>query len=199
MFNKTKPGETGSSSGLGIPTPPEPARTSDYKPSEPYRAPEPQRTAPAAPSAPAASSRSSNLSTLSSGVNYEGNISGGGELQVDGKLKGDIRVVRALIGESGAVEGAVAADLVEVRGRVSGSIVGKTVKLYATARVEGDVTQEQLTVKQGAWFQGRCIQAKRDTPGASMLEPEKGERYQPEKTPAPAATTNGKAEVKPAV
>ena len=188
MFNKSKPGDTGSSSGLGIPTPPpEPARTpvEPYKASEPYRAPEPQRAAaPAAPS-PAAS-RSSNLSTLSGGVKYEGNISGGGELQVDGTLKGDIRVVRVMIGETGVVEGAVAADLVEVRGRVAGSIVGKTVKLYQTARVEGDVTQEQLTVEQGAWFQGRCIQAKRDTPGANMLD------TAADKAAAPVAKTEAK-------
>lgn len=190
MFNKSKPGDTGSSSGLGIPTPPpEPARTpvEPYKASEPYRAPEPQRAAAPAPAAPSpAASRSTNLSTLSGGVKYEGNISGGGELQVDGTLKGDIRVVRVMIGETGVVEGAVAADLVEVRGRVAGSIVGKTVKLYQTARVEGDVTQEQLTVEQGAWFQGRCIQAKRDTPGANMLD------TPADKATAPATKTEAK-------
>lgn len=190
MFNKSKPGDTGSSSGMGIPTPPEPARTPEpYKASEPYRAPEPARAATPAPAAPAtssAASRSTNLSTLSGGVKYEGNISGGGELQVDGTLKGDIRVVRVVIGETGVVEGAVAADLVEVRGRVAGSIVGKTVKLYATARVEGDVTQEQLTVEQGAWFQGRCIQAKRDTPGANMLDTPADKAAAPAATPAKA-------------
>ncbi len=198
MFNKTKPGETGSSSGLGIPTPPETNRAPDpYKPSEPYRAPEPARAAtPAAPSAPAASNRSSNLSTLSSGVKYEGNISGGGELQVDGALKGDIRVVRVVIGEGGAVEGAVAADIVEVRGRVSGTITGKSVKLFASAKVEGDITQERLSVEEGAWFQGRCIQAKRE--GAATSEAQSApDRYQPEKTVTPALP-GAKADAKPA-
>ena len=57
-----------------------------------------------------------------------------------------------------------------MRGRVSGAIVAKQVKLHATARVEGAITQEQLAIDQGAWFQGRCNQAKRDTPGAAMLE-----------------------------
>ncbi len=187
MFNKTKPNDTGT--GLNIPTPPEPARTTEpYRASEPYRAPEASR-APAAPApapAPSAASRSTNLSTLSAGVNYEGNISGGGELQVDGKLKGDIRVARVVIGENGSVEGAVAADLVEVRGRVSGTIAGKSVKLFATARVEGDITQEQLMIEQGAWFQGRCIQAKRDAVPAASEPPVVAERYQPEKPVAPA-------------
>ena len=131
MFNKTKPGET--SSGLGIPTPPEPT---PYRPSETARPAEAPRAAAPAPAATgaAAPARSSNLSTLSAGVNYEGNISGSGELQVDGKLKGDIRVARVVIGENGSVEGNVAADLVEIRGRVSGTVAGKSVKLFATSR-----------------------------------------------------------------
>lgn len=181
MFNKTKPGET--SSGLGIPTPPEPT---PYRPSETARPAEaPRAAAPAAPSA-ASPARSSNLSTLSAGVNYEGNISGGGELQVDGKLKGDIRVARVVIGENGAVEGNVAADLVEVRGRVSGTIAGKSVKLFASSRVEGDITQEQLSIEQGAWFQGRCIQAKREGAAAASPAQSAPDRYQPEKPVAPA-------------
>lgn len=162
MFTKSKSHDHGSQ-GLGIPPAPEPT---------PAPAPSSLTTAPASraqePSRPAP--RSSNLSTLSAGVKYEGNISGAGELQVDGSLKGDVRVSRVVIGEGGSVEGTVHADVLDVRGRISGAIVAKQVKLYATARVEGDITQEQLAIDQGAWFQGRCNQAKRDTPGAAMLE-----------------------------
>ncbi|MBB5745464.1 bactofilin family protein [Brevundimonas variabilis] len=184
MFNKTKP-ETGSSSGLGIPNPPEPT---PYRPSETARPAEPPRPAAPATAGTAGAARSTNLSTLSAGVNYEGNISGSGELQVDGKLKGDIRVARVVIGENGSVEGNVAADVVEIRGRVSGTVAGKSVKLFATSRVEGDVTQEQLSVEQGAWFQGRCIQAKREAPATAAPSPAQAapDRYQPEKPVAPA-------------
>jgi cytoskeletal protein CcmA (bactofilin family) len=165
MFTKSKSYDTGSN-GLGIPPAPEPT------PSPTAGAPSLPATTTAArgpePARPAA--RSSNLSTLSAGVKYEGNISGAGELQVDGSLKGDVRVSRVVIGEGGSVEGTVHADVLDVRGRISGAIVAKQVKLHATARVEGDITQEQLAIDQGAWFQGRCNQAKRDTPGAAMLE-----------------------------
>lgn len=165
MFNKTKP-----DTSFGIPEP-RPA------------APEPQRAETPAPRpAPApAAPRSSNLSTLSAGVKYEGNISGGGDLQIDGSLKGDVRVARVSIGENGAVEGSVAADVLEIRGRVSGSIVAKSVKLYASARVEGDITQEQLSIEQGAWFQGRCTQAKRDAAPEPAVD-----RYKPEAAAKPA-------------
>ena len=174
MFTKSKPIDSGPQGGLGIPPAPEPSKPAPAPTATPT--PAPTASAPATPRAPepsrpAATSRSTSLSTLSAGVKYEGNISGAGDLQIEGSLKGDVRVARVTIGEGGSVEGTVHADVLDVRGRVSGGIVAKQVRLYATSRVEGDITQEQLSVEQGAWFQGRCNQAKRDTPGASMLEP----------------------------
>lgn len=165
MFNRNKPNEDDFSahrperpatSELSIPPSPEPNRRPD----------------------PAPAARSSNLSTLSSGVKYEGNISGAGELQIDGSLKGDIRVVQVTIGEGGSVEGSIHADVLQVRGHVSGSIVAKQVHLYATARVEGDITQEQISIDKGAWFQGRSTQAKRDGVAKTSTPP----------TSTPAAT-----------
>ena len=184
MFTKSKPIDSGPQGGLGIPPAPEP--------STPAPAPTPTASAPAPrapePPRPAAASRSTSLSTLSAGVKYEGNISGAGDLQIEGSLKGDVRVARVTIGEGGSVEGTVHADVLDVRGRVTGGIVAKQVRLYATSRVEGDITQEQLSVEQGAWFQGRCNQAKRDTPGASMLEPPPApEKAKPEKAEAKTA------------
>lgn len=191
MFNRNKP-EDG---GFNIPS------MSDRTPQPEGRALEPARPA-APPATTSGPGRSTNLSTLTAGVRYEGNISGGGDLQVDGALKGDVRLSRVIIGESGSIEGSITADQVEVRGRVSGSITGKAVRLLSTARVEGDVTQEQLAIEPGAWFQGRSIQAKRELPlAAASVEaaPEapapKPERYQPEK-PVPPAMPGIKAEAK---
>lgn len=189
MFNKSK-----SDDSLNIPSmtdrPPEPARAPET--------PRPTTTAVTSASAP----RSTNLSTLSAGVRYEGNISGGGDVQVDGALKGDVRLARVLIGESGSVEGAITADMIEVRGKVNGSITAKSVRLLATARVEGDITQEQLAIEPGAWFQGRSIQAKRELPTAAAIaeaEAAKPERYQPETPVAPAMPNVTVASSKPSV
>jgi len=181
MFTKSKSYDSGST-GLGIPPAPDPTPAPSPTQTLPAATPTPRASEPARPA-----TRSSNLSTLAAGVKYEGNISGAGELQVEGTLKGDVRVARVVIGEGGAVEGTVHADVLDVRGRISGAIVAKQVKLYATARVEGDITQEQLSIDQGAWFQGRCNQAKRDVPGAAMLEApaDKPKADKPEaKTPA---------------
>ena len=104
------------------------------------------------------------LSTLSSDLQFDGNISGGGDLQIDGAIKGDVRVGRLIVGETGAVEGGVSADYVEVRGRIVGNVSGKQVKLIATAYVDGDITAEQLSIDIGAYFQGRVLQGRREAP-----------------------------------
>src|SRR5262252_457911 len=67
----------------------------------------------------------------------EGGIHGDGELQVDGVVKGDVRVARLTIGETGRIEGTVSAELVEARGKVIGSITSKQVRLFATAFIDG--------------------------------------------------------------
>ncbi len=114
----------------------------------------------ASPSAPSARG----LSTLSADLQFEGGITGGGDLQIDGAIKGDVRVGRLIVGETGAVEGNVSADYVEVRGRIVGGISGKQVKLVATAYVDGDITAEQMSIDIGAYFQGRVLQGRRDAP-----------------------------------
>ena len=124
----------------------------------PGAAPAPARSA--SPSAPSARG----LSTLSSDLQFEGGITGSGDLQIDGSIKGDVRVGRLIVGETGAVEGNVSADYVEVRGRIVGGISGKQVKLIATAYVDGDITAEQMSIDIGAYFQGRVLQGRREAP-----------------------------------
>ncbi|OGN62196.1 MAG: cell shape determination protein CcmA, partial [Caulobacterales bacterium RIFOXYA1_FULL_67_7] len=130
---------------------------------------------PAAPraggAAPSAVPTGRGLSTLSSDLVFEGNVSGAGDLQIDGQVKGDVRVGRLIVGETGAVEGNVQADYVEVRGRVVGGVQGKQVKLVATAYVDGDITAEQLSIDVGAFFQGRVAQGQRQAPAPAAVTP----------------------------
>ncbi|MBU1384044.1 MAG: polymer-forming cytoskeletal protein, partial [Alphaproteobacteria bacterium] len=136
MFNKTKSPAPQPRADTGSAIPPLPDLPT------PGAAP----TATASTARPAASPAVSQrgLSTLSSDLQFDGNVSGGGDLQIDGAIKGDVRVGRLIVGETGAVEGNVSADYVEVRGRIVGGVSGKQVKLIATAYVDGDITAEQL-------------------------------------------------------
>tara|TARA_R110002051_G_scaffold154937_3_gene227070 strand:- start:955 stop:1482 length:528 start_codon:yes stop_codon:yes gene_type:complete len=128
----------------------------------------------AAPARSAAVPSQRGLSTLSSDLQFEGSISGDGDLQIDGAIKGDVRVGRLIVGETGAFEGNISADYVEVRGRVVGGISGKQVKLIATAYVDGDITAEQMSIDIGAYLQGRVVQGRREaaTPTQRPAAPE---------------------------
>jgi cytoskeletal protein CcmA (bactofilin family) len=115
-------------------------------------------------------------SVLAADLVFEGNISGDGELMVDGAVKGDIHVSRLVIGEHAHVEGAVRGGQIEIRGRVHGSIEGKAVRLLETAHIEGDIAYEQLSIEVGAFFQGRCAQVRpaqpvAAAPPAAMIAP----------------------------
>jgi cytoskeletal protein CcmA (bactofilin family) len=100
-------------------------------------------------------------SLVADDISIEGNLRGDGELHVDGQIRGDVAVARLTIGETGCIEGAIHAEIVEARGRVVGSITAKQVRLFASCYVDGDITHEQLTMEAGAYFQGRSLKFQR--------------------------------------
>ncbi len=93
---------------------------------------------------------------IAHGLSITGEIVGDGEVHIDGALQGEVRVQRLVVGETAHVEGAVLAESVEVRGRVTGTITARQIRLYPTARVSGDLTCDQVAVELGAVFEGRC-------------------------------------------
>src|SRR6478735_7955871 len=103
-------------------------------------------------------------SLISPDITVEGGITGDGELQIDGVVRGDVRVGRLTVGETGHIEGSIYAEAVEVRGRIVGAITAKQVRLYGTSYIDGDITHEQLAMETGAFFQGRSLKFQRPAP-----------------------------------
>ena len=100
-------------------------------------------------------------SLITDGMRIDGDLSGDGELHIDGLVRGDLTIARLTVGETGRIEGAVTAETFDCRGRVTGSITAREVHLYATAHVDGDVTHDQLSIEAGAFIQGRCLKMQR--------------------------------------
>jgi cytoskeletal protein CcmA (bactofilin family) len=113
----------------------------------------------AAEAADGAASRSTPVvaSLIAADVAIRGDVQSAGDMHLDGAVEGDLKVARLVIGEGGAVNGQIHAEWVEVRGRVTGSIAARTVKLHATARVDGDITHAELAIESGAHFEGRSL------------------------------------------
>lgn len=103
-------------------------------------------------------------SIIAADITIEGDVSGDGELQLDGVIRGDVRVGRLSVGETGCIEGDVHSEALIVRGRIIGSVTAKQVQLFPTAHVDGDITHEQLVIEAGAYFQGRSLKFQRPTP-----------------------------------
>ena len=121
------------------------------------------------PSDPPPTRKAIVASLIAENMTLEGGLSGDGELQVDGTVRGDVRVSKVTIGEAGQVEGSVQAEAIEIRGRVVGEVTAKQVRLYNTAHVDGDITHEQLAMETGAFFQGRSLKFQR--PAAQPAAP----------------------------
>lgn len=110
-----------------------------------------------APEAPSQARKLTAASLVAEDVRIAGNLETAGDLHLDGTVDGDLRVGLLVIGETGSVSGAIHADAVEVRGRVTGVICARRVKLWSTARVDGDISHTELSIEAGAHFEGRSL------------------------------------------
>jgi cytoskeletal protein CcmA (bactofilin family) len=106
-------------------------------------------------------------SIISSDMTIRGELSGPGDLQVEGKVIGRIDVGHLMIAESGSVEGDIVAKAVGIAGSFKGTIKAGSVKLSATAKVEGEILHEVLAIEAGAQLEGQC---KRISPGKDNVE-----------------------------
>jgi cytoskeletal protein CcmA (bactofilin family) len=117
----------------------------------------PPSTAPAAQAKrPTATRNGAAASVISAELIVRGTLISAGDVQVDGKIDGDIRAAGLTIGEQAVISGDVYAEEATVRGRVEGSIRARKVTLCATCHVEGNILHEALSMESGAFFEGNC-------------------------------------------
>jgi cytoskeletal protein CcmA (bactofilin family) len=110
-------------------------------------------------------------SMVAQGVAIKGEVMGDGEVHLDCVVQGDVRVGKLVLGPNARVEGALHAQVIEIHGKVTGSVSAKQVRLYGTAVVDGDITHEQLAMESGAQFQGRSLKFQRPAPAPAPTSP----------------------------
>ncbi|MDB5733840.1 MAG: hypothetical protein JWN16_477 [Alphaproteobacteria bacterium] len=153
----------------------------------------PKDTAPATPPmmatpapAPKRARQLSAPSIISADMVINGTLASTGDIQIDGRVEGDVRSVGLVIGEKAEIHGEIYAEDVTVRGKVVGRIRARKVLLAATSHVEGDILHEAFAVESGAFFEGNCRHS--DNPLGDVQRPVVTTTgYQPEpdsKTPA---------------
>ncbi|WP_159979803.1 MULTISPECIES: polymer-forming cytoskeletal protein [unclassified Novosphingobium] len=98
---------------------------------------------------------STSFSMLGSDTTITGNIQASADLHIDGSVDGDITCNSLVQGEGSEITGAVRAESVRIAGLVRGSVAAREVVILKTARIEGDVAYDALTIEQGARLEGR--------------------------------------------
>lgn len=116
------------------------------------------------PGTMASNSNGSTFSVIGTDVVIKGDISASADLHVDGRIEGDIACASLVQGEQSTIEGGIKADSARLAGTVKGTIVAKELVVLKTARIEGSVNYDTLTVEQGAAVEGHFAPtAKRPT------------------------------------
>ena len=89
-------------------------------------------------------------SILSQDLHIEGKVKSRGELQVDGKIFGELVAEQITVGSTGTVEGAIACDSLTVLGKVSGDVHCKSLTIGSPAEIHGNVKYSEIYIEKGA-------------------------------------------------
>src|SRR5437016_5256172 len=118
----------------------------------------PSTTAPSAVEPANAAPRKANgaptRSVIDAWLTITGNLQSEGEVQVDGQILGDIRCAHLTVGRDALVSGNITAEEVVVRGKVKGVIRANRVILQDSAQVESEIYHKQISIEEGACFEG---------------------------------------------
>ncbi|MCY4150774.1 MAG: polymer-forming cytoskeletal protein [Aestuariivita sp.] len=132
-------------------------------------------------------------STLSSDLHFTGDLVSTGDIQIEGKIEGDVRGHQLTVGENAIIKGEIIGDDVVINGRITGSVRGLKVRLSSTAKVEGDIIHKIIAIESGAQFDGSVT--RQDDP----LNSGKQQNRQPPKVATPIRQTAPPSPGKPGV
>ncbi|MCC6599680.1 MAG: polymer-forming cytoskeletal protein [Crocinitomicaceae bacterium] len=98
------------------------------------------------------------INRIVEGTSIEGEIKCESNIRIDGSFTGNLTTKgRLVIGPAGKIEGTIFCQIAEVEGLVKGKIrVQQLLSLKATAKVEGDIFTDKLSIEPGATFSGAC-------------------------------------------
>lgn len=98
------------------------------------------------------------VNTIGVGTVIIGDIKSKGDIRVDGTLKGSVNTTgKVVLGKEGVVEGDVVCNSADVSGTINAKItVSQLLSLKATAKLNGDIVTNKLSIEPGASFTGSC-------------------------------------------
>ena len=135
---------------------------------------------------------SSTFSVIGSDITIKGDVSATADLHIDGRVEGDIQCASLVQGEASTIQGKIEAETARLAGVVKGSITARELVVLQTARIEGDVHYEALTIEQGASVEGHFgMRGKKDAAAKAPVQPPKKVAFNDETLSPPTQGENG--------
>jgi len=101
---------------------------------------------------------SPSINIMAYGTFIKGDIKSNGDIRIDGTLVGSIHSKgKVVIGPTGNVEGEIVCQNADFSGTIKGQIsVSELLVLKSTAKLNGDIKTNKLSIEPGAKFSGSC-------------------------------------------
>tara|TARA_B100001939_G_scaffold116639_1_gene101109 strand:- start:405 stop:821 length:417 start_codon:yes stop_codon:yes gene_type:complete len=98
------------------------------------------------------------VNIIGQGTSILGDINSNGDIRIDGTLKGSIKTEgKVVLGKEGIVEGDVMCQNADISGIIKAKItVSNLLSLKETAKLNGDIVTNKLSIEPGAEFTGSC-------------------------------------------
>jgi cytoskeletal protein CcmA (bactofilin family) len=100
---------------------------------------------------------------MGTGIELTGEIRFKDLMRIDGHFNGKINSEggRLIVADNGSVDADVRVAVAQIYGTVNGNVVAsKKVEMGRTSKVIGDIQTPELTIEQGAVFDGNCRMTK---------------------------------------
>ena len=98
------------------------------------------------------------INTIGAGTIVTGDIQSKGDIRLDGVLKGSVNTSgKVVLGKEGIIEGDVVCNNADISGTIKAKItVSQLLSLKATAKLNGEIITNKLSIEPGAAFTGSC-------------------------------------------
>jgi len=109
---------------------------------------------------------------VSQGIKIKGEISGQGDLCLDGEFEGKIRIADGsfTVGPNARVTAEIEAREIIIHGEVIGTLKGERVQVSSTGRVTGDMETRGIVIEDGAVLRSK-VQGRQENQPAQLSPP----------------------------
>ena len=158
----------------------------DDQPNAPETAPGAPRPVSSAPvtSTPSPSTeprRSSERATIGPSIIIKGDLSGGEDLVIEGRVEGkvDLKQHNVTVGRSGRVKADIFGKVVTIEGEVDGNVFAQEQAILRQAgAIRGNITAPRVILEDGSRFKGSIDMEMKESPSRHSDRPQSVDRQQ---------------------